>query len=405
MKILLLNQTFWPDHTATAQYLTDLAEDMVCAGHEVSVLAARKSYLDPDKTYPVFERCQGISIVRVWPFSFGKQNKFLRILDAGLVNFAFAWKLLWIGKFDVIAALTTPPLVGVIAALFAKLRQSRLVLWVMDLNPDQAIEYGLLKRESFRAKFLDWILKKAFAASSAIVVLDAYMRERILKKGDWAHKMHIVPIWTEQNMPLITHSGNPFRKKFRLENKFVVMYSGNHSLCHPLDTVLSAAEKLRGDSDILFLFIGGGERVREVTQFKEAKKLTNIIQLPYQKREDLRYSLPAADIHLVTMGSSFVGIVHPSKIYGILQSGRPFIYVGPRQSAIGELVSEKGVGCWVNHGETEKITEAIYRFKAMTDEAKLAYAGKSHDLAESQFGRKSNTEKLIGVITGKKEVG
>jgi hypothetical protein len=128
-----------------------------------------------------------------------------------------------------------------------------------------------------------------------------------------------------------------FRNKHGLDGKFVVMYSGNHSPCHPLDTLLDAALSLRDRTDITFCFVGGGSEQQKVGSFAGVHKLTNIKCLPYQPLAALSASLSAADLHIVVMGDPFVGIIHPCKVYNIMAVGSRMLYIGPKESHVTDL--------------------------------------------------------------------
>src|SRR5690606_9916775 len=123
---------------------------------------------------------------------------------------------------------------------------------------------------------------------------------------------------------------NSFRKEHGLEGKFVILYSGNHSVVHPLETLLEAARRLESEPRVRFLFVGGGLRKQEVTAFREKYQLHNILELPYQPKEKLPESLASGDMHVVILGDNVNGLVHPSKIYGVLASGRPYLFLGPQ---------------------------------------------------------------------------
>lgn len=360
MKILLINQVFYPDVVATAQQLTDFAISLAQDGHKVAVLAGRRGYSDSHSIYSKKEKYRGIDIVRVWPYSFGRGSKLARVLDALFVNLALAWKLLWCPGYEKVVCLTTPPLIGWVAAFFAKLRKSEFIYWVMDINPDEAIEAGWIRRESLRAKMLESALGYVLKNSDKIVVLDRFMKERLISKGANQDKIYINPPWAHnENTEIFLREKNPFREANHLNEKFVVMYSGNHSICHPLDTLFEAALKMKENKDIIFLFVGGGERVKDVLDFKNKHGLENIKQLPYVPKEDLKYSLSAADLHVVVMGDAFVGIVHPCKIYGILSTGRPFVLIGKSESCVGEIIVTEGVGKQISHGDVERLTQEI----------------------------------------------
>src|SRR5207253_8473991 len=140
----------------------------------------------------------------------------------------------------------------------------------------------------------------------------------------------------------------------KLSQKFVVMYSGNHSPCHPLDTLLGAAYKLRDNSEIAFCFVGGGSEFVKVKSFAAERGLENILCLPYQPLAGLSASLSAADLHVVVMGDEFAGIVHPCKIYNILSVGAPFLYIGPTESHVVDILPHlpsREAGRTAKHGE------------------------------------------------------
>ena len=120
MKILLLNQCFYPDVVATAQHLTDLAVGLTEEGHSVTVLAGSRGYDDPTARYPRRETWKGISILRVPSLGLGKASKWRRILD-----FASHWincvlRLAFLPRFDVVVALTSPPLISFLGAAFVR---------------------------------------------------------------------------------------------------------------------------------------------------------------------------------------------------------------------------------------------------------------------------------------------
>jgi hypothetical protein len=153
-----------------------------------------------------------------------------------------------------------------------------------------------------------------------------------------------------------------FRRRHGLADKFVVMYSGNHSPCHSLGTILSAARRASHNDEIVFCFVGGGSEHGRVKEFASDNGLTNIICLPYQPVGDLSASLSAADLHVIVMGDAFVGIVHPCKIYNILQLGVPVLHIGPGQSHVADLLTEcPEVRSYTHaHGDVDGVLNAIF---------------------------------------------
>ena len=340
MRILLLNQTFYPDVVATAQYLTGLAEALAERGHEVRVLAARRAYDDPARRFAKRERYRDIEIERVGGTGFGKDAKWRRALDFGSFLLRAAFRVLRTGRVDCVVALTSPPLVAALAALRCRLSGERFVYWVMDMNPDEALAAGWL-RPGLVAWLLERISRFTLHAADAVVVLDRYMRERVLSKGVAEKRVRVVPPWSMDRYAFWDPEGRAaFRERHGLMGKYVVMYSGNHSPVHPLDTLLETAVRLGADPRFCFVFIGGGSEFRRLRGAAEAQGLANVKFLPYEPIESLGGSLSAADLQAVVLGSAMVGTIHPSKLYNILAVGSPVLYIGPRQSHISDIMGE-----------------------------------------------------------------
>jgi hypothetical protein len=188
--------------------------------------------------------------------------------------------------------------------------------------------------------------------------------------------MVVIPPWPHETfVETIPHEDNPFRKKHGLEDKFVIMYSGNHSPSNPLTTLLEAAVILKDDPGIRFAFVGGGIGKKAVEEFIESHNLTNCLSLPYQPLADLRYSLSAADVHVVSLGNEMVGIIHPCKVYGAMAVGRPVLFLGPGPSHIADLVDEHGFGVHHQHGDVSGVVFTI-RYLSQQPREKLDRMGR-----------------------------
>jgi colanic acid biosynthesis glycosyl transferase WcaI len=365
LKILLLNQCFYPDVVSTAQHLTDLATALASRGHDVTVIASDRGYDDPTTRFPRREQWNDIRIVRIPSLSLGKNSKWRRALNFGSFLLVCSLRLLALKRFDVVIALTSPPLISFLAALFVKLRGGNLCFWVMDLNPDEAIAAGWLKEQAPTTRLLQRMLEFSFQNAARTVVLDRFMKERVVAKGVDPGGIAVVPPWSHDDK--VGYSGvgrEAFRQQHELSDKFVVMYSGNHSPCHPLDTLLDAALALKTRSEIVFCFIGGGSEQLKVREFAAQHQLNSVKCLPYQLLEDLSASLSAADLHVVVMGEQFVGIVHPCKVYNIMSIGTPALYIGPQPSHVTEIASQHGRFFLTRHGDVESTTAAILEAKA-----------------------------------------
>jgi colanic acid biosynthesis glycosyl transferase WcaI len=398
LKFLLLNQCFYPDVVSTAQHLTDLATELSARGHEVTVIASDRGYDDPRVRFPRRETWNNIRIIRIPSLSLGKTSRWRRALNFGSFVVVCALRLLVLGRFDVVVALTSPPLISFLAALFVRLKGGRFCFWVMDLNPDEAIAAGWLNENSLAARVLQQMLRYSLKRADRTIVLDRFMKDRVLAHGANAERVTIIPPWSHDDAVSFSADGREaFRAQHGLADRFVVMYSGNHSPCHPLDTLLAAALKLRPRDDIVFCFIGGGSEHRKVKEFALRHSLSNVRHLPYQPLPELSSSLSAADLHVVVMGDAFAGIVHPCKIYNIISIGTPTLYIGPRPSHVTEIASQN-LGTEVllaQHGDVAGVTGRILQ---ASEQAFKWTTKRSREFSE--FSQQTLLPQLVSAIGG-----
>ena len=362
MKVLLLNQCFWPDIVATSQQLTGVARALVERGHEVTVISSRRGYDDPQLRFPKREPFEGIEIIRVPSISLGKTSRWRRALNFTGFYLSAALRLSVTSRQDVVIALTSPPLISWLASVFTRIKGGRMIFWVMDLNPDEAIAAGWLRQNSAPARLLTTLLKSSMQQASRIIVLDHFMKDRIIAKGISEHKIQIIPPARDDAVRFDEKGREAFRRRHELAEKFVVMHAGNHSPCHPLNTLLEAARKLQLRDDIAFVFVGGGSEMETVREFARVNQLKSIHCLPYQAKAELPAVLSAADLHLVIMGEAFRGIVHPCKIYNILAIGSPFLYIGPTESHVADIIfglPDAQQASSAQHGEVDAVVKSI----------------------------------------------
>ncbi|MBL9116048.1 MAG: glycosyltransferase family 4 protein [Verrucomicrobiaceae bacterium] len=363
MRVLLINQCFYPDHVSSSQHLSDLALALKEAGHKVSVVASSRGYDDPERRYPVREEWLGIDIHRIWTPGLGKKAKWRRFLDFGVFWLNAARILLIMPRHDVTVCLTSPPLISTLGTIITALKGGKIVPWVMDLNPDEAVAAGWLKAGGLMERVLTLLQNWSFSRAHRIIALDRYMAERIEAKGVPKEIIRSMPPWShDEHVRYNVAAREEFRAAHGLTDKFVVMYSGNHSPCHPLDTVLEGTLRLKDDVRVQFLFVGGGSEQQKVKRFKEEHGLNNITVLPYQPMDRLSGSLSSADMHLVVMGEAFVGIVHPCKAYNILNLGIPFVSMCPRPSHLSDVVDEvadESLACQLSHGDADAFVYTV----------------------------------------------
>ncbi|HVT90893.1 MAG TPA: glycosyltransferase family 4 protein [Tepidisphaeraceae bacterium] len=358
--ILIFSQVYVPDPASVGQHIADVAAEMAARGYRVLVYTANRGYDDPTQKYPAREMIRGVDVRRLPLSSFGKKSLITRIIGTASFMLQAFWRGMFTFNLCGILFSTSPPLIGLVATVLKLFRQIPTAYWAMDLNPDQLIAMGKLTRDHPLASFLESANRMVLRNTSLIIALDRFMAARLNKRGNYANKMVVIPPWPHETfVEPLEHDANPFRKQHGLNGKFVIMYSGNHSPSNPLLTLLQAAERYKDDQHLCFMFIGGGIGKKEVEQFIATHKLTNSISLPYQPLEALRYSLSAADAHVVSLGENMVGIIHPCKVYGAMTVGRPVLFFGPAPSHIADLIDNHAFGVHVSHGDVDGAVAAI----------------------------------------------
>ena len=404
-RILVLSQVYVPDPTAVGQYLADAAEALAERGNDVRVITSARGFDDPTQKYPLRETIHGVEVVRMPFSSFGKKSIAHRL--AGMVVFLTQALVrgLFTPRLGAILVSTSPPLASFAAVIIGALRGVPITYWAMDLNPDQMIQLGRIKETSLAARVFDFFNRLILRRAAAVVALDRFMGERLCRKHDVTDKLTVMPPWPHaEHDGGVPHEENPFRREHNLDGKFVVMYSGNHALTNPIETILDAAVRMQDREDLVFMFIGGGVRKKSVEETITKHKPTNIVSLPYQPLETIRYSLSAADVHLVTLGQEVVGCVHPCKVYGALALGRPILYAGPRPSHVTDLLNEdepaERIGWSIEHGDVETAIRAIDEIRALPKAELAAMGDRAATVVKERFDTKEMIDRFCDVIEG-----
>ena len=346
--ILFVNQHYAPDVAATGQCLADLAEYLVDVGYDVDVLAGHARYDAGQLEAPPREVRNGVRVTRVATTRFGRRTHVGRVIDYASFYLAVLARLLFGRRYDGVVFLTTPPLISLVGRIARAVRGQRYGIWSMDLHPEAEIAAGMLGARSVAARVLAWLDARAYRGADFVVDLGPYMRDLVARKGVLPDRSRTVSIWGGRTDLTSTSGSNPLTSRLELENRFVVMYSGNAGIVHDFGAIFEAMRLLRDDPHIYFLFVGDGPRRREVEEFARREGVTNYSYRDYFPRDLLRYSLSVAHVHLISLRPQFVGISVPSKLYGAMASARPILFVGPGRCETGDAIRDAHCGVVVD---------------------------------------------------------
>lgn len=366
MKLIFVNRFYAPDHSATSQMLTDLAEALVIAGLEIHVITSRLRYDDPKAVLPVREMIAGVDVHRILTSTFGRHNLVGRAFDYLSFYVAASAQLLGLAcRGDVVVIKTDPPLISIPLGWVARIRGAKSVNWLQDVFPEVAAELGVDIARGVIGKFLRWLRNRSLRAANMNVVLGRRMRAHLERSRVPADMIAEIANWADGDaIKPLAPALNPLREEFGLQGKFVVGYSGNMGRAHEFRTIVDAASELKHEKDIAFLFIGGGAQQATIAEVSTARGLCNLVFKPYQPRERLRESLGVADVHLVTLRPELEGLIVPSKFYGIAAAGRPTIFIGDGNGEIGAEVRSSDAGFCVDQGDVAGLVTAVRALRA-----------------------------------------
>jgi colanic acid biosynthesis glycosyl transferase WcaI len=359
-RVYFVNRYFYPDESATAQLLTELAFGLSERGFEIHVICSRQRYDAPAAQLPNHELIRGVTIHRLWTTRFGRYRLVGRALD--YASFYIACTVALISRLrpaDIVVAKTDPPLISLFAAACATFRKAILINWLQDIFPEVASQLGANPLPAGLNRVLRRLRDASLRAAIVNVVLGSRMREYLCDQGVPPEKIQIIENWADADLHAKTAGNSALRAHLSLQHQFVVGYSGNLGRAHEYLTLLGAAETLRGDEEVTFLMIGGGVKMDALKSEVVARKLPNVHFLPHQPRVRLSDSLSAADLHLVTLIPALEGLIVPSKFYGILAAGRPVVFIGDPDGELARVIRRGNCGVTVECGDTEALVDAI----------------------------------------------
>ena len=366
MHIAFFNRSYYPDTTATGQLLTDLCEDLVRDhGCRVSVVAGVPLLATARveaRGIVSRERHNGVDILRARGTRFSKQRFTGRATNYVTYFLSAAWAGLKLDKPDVVVALTDPPIIGLAAWIAGRRSRAPLVMAFKDLFPEVTV-----LMQDFHSDAVNGMLQRVneflVRRAASNVALGETMRRRLIEnKGAPADRTVIIADWADTSAVVRGPKRNPFSEAHGLAEKFVVMHSGNLGLSQSLETVVEAAARLRDVPDIQVVFVGEGVKKTELQARAQALQLSNVTFLPFTPKERLSESFASADVFVVSLQRGLAGYIVPSKLYGILAAGRPYVAAVEDDCEVAALTRTHECGLVSEPGSPDQLADRILRF-------------------------------------------
>lgn len=371
MRLTILNQFYIPDLAPTGFMAASLAEHRAELGDDVTVIASRGGYLGtPSKLEQ--QASENLRVIRLWTPSLGKTHALKRIIDYVIFYFSAAVRMAALPRQDVIVSLTTPPFIAFAAVLHKLLHPTTcIILWSMDCYPEVVERAGLLQETSLPSRLMRRLNSRLFRQLDHLVCLDrAMMKLLIAQYVDEAHPLDasVIPNWeiASQFPPYIEPPMWNKIDELGINDYFVILYLGNAGFGHRFETVVTAAKQLK-DQQVVFLFIGGGEKWSWLENAKVEYELDNLLLHPYVPKEQTPSVMAFSHCALITLHEDFAGVISPSKLHSNLAMSLPVVYVGPQDSNVDDAIRMFNFGVSLRHGEVDRLTHFIRSLKDQPD--------------------------------------
>lgn len=382
-KLLVIPHYFYPDVASTGQLVTELCEELQ-KEFAITVICPVPSYTGViDKKYKdkrfYFEKHMDIDVIRVRVPEFVKGKKISRIWNILIYFINAIIAIIKSGKQDVILTISQPPILGgVLGVIAKKIKKAKFIYNIQDFNPEQIEVVGYFKNKIVIgvARAID---KYSCKKADIVVVVGRDMKGTLRKRfkknipdniviNNWSDDTKIYPLDRENEKVI------EFKKKYSLMDKFVIMYSGNIGLYYDLENIIKVIAEFKDRDDMVFAFVGDGAVKQKLIEYCNFNNISNIRFIPYQKKENLIYSLNAGDVHLVSNMKGIKGVSVPSKIYSVIAANKMILGILEDDTEARSLIEKYHCGICCNPGDYDAIKKSVnymyYVYKVVMNNSK-----------------------------------
>ena len=354
MRILVYGINFAPELTGIGKYTGEMAAFLAQNGHQVRVITTPPYYphwyVLPGYSRTTYTRevWRGVEVLRcpLWvpprPAGAGRITGLQRIFH--LVSFALSSfppalaQVRWRPERVIVMA---PAILNAPTALLvARLAGGKAWLHIQDFELDAARRLRMLPAMEGVYRLASKVEGALYRGFDCVSTISGRMMEHLAGKGTASQRAVLFPNWVDTHQIYPLNGYNYLRQELGLENKRVVLYAGNMGQKQGLEVLVEAARRLTGVPDLLFLLCGAGAARSQLE--KHAEGLPNVRFLPLQPVERLNELLNLAEIHVLPQAAGAADLVMPSKLAGMLASGRPVIVTAQPGTELAEVMQDLG---------------------------------------------------------------
>lgn len=384
MRILVVTQYFWPENFR----VNDLTVALVERGHEVTVLTGMPNY--PGGRFfdgygwfmPSRERWNGMKILRCPLIPRGKGGGLRLALNYASLALSASllgpWKCK--GDYDAIFVHEPSPITIALPALMLKrLRGTPVLLWVLDLWPESVTAAGSLRSPAVLG-LISRMVRFIYRHCDRVLVQSRGFIDRVVARGASAEKVLYFPSWAEALFTQAPDASAPSPSLPALPDGFRVVFAGNIGAAQDFETLLAAAEELRGEKDIHWVVVGDGRMAAWVREQIPARGLVETVHLTGSYPLEAMPPLFAqADALLVTLKRDPIfALTIPGKIQSYLACGRPI--VGMLDGEGAQVLRESGAALVGASGDAKALAANVLTLHRMHREERerMGQAGRRY---------------------------
>lgn len=416
-KMLIYAHYYIPDTASTGQILHELAEGMLDK-FDITVICVVPSYLgtieEKYKTQKYYkENINGVKILRIRVPEFSKADKKSRVKNILAYFFGAMTATFKVGKMDYVFSISQPPILGGLLGVWGKwVKHAKYIYNIQDFNPEQILAVGYSKNKLI-IKGMMFLDKISCRQSSLIITVGRDLVQTVYNrfKGKKVPKTVMINNWINEKEIYPIEADHPkvvaFKKKYELDGKFVIMYSGNIGLYYDLENLIKVIEKVKPGTkaadgrEVVFAFVGAGSVLDKLIAYKEEKHMENVVFIPYQDKADLIYSLNAGDVHWCVNAKGIKGVSCPSKYYGIAAAGKSVLAVLEMGSEIRCIIEETNGGLCSDPGDYKAVAENLYWFIENAGTSSVSEMGeRNRENLVQNLARDVSVKKYVKEISG-----
>ena len=362
MRILLINQSFVsPDEPGHTRHF-EMAQFLRARGHELVIVASDLNYQTGQRTverHGIYSEqiIDGVRVLRTYIYPSLHRSYFWRIISFFSFMFSSVWTALLVHDVDLVMG-TTPPIFQAVSAwTVAFIKRKPFLLEVRDLWPEFGVGMGVLTNPVI-VGLARWLEKFLYARATHILVNSPAYKAYMLKKGIPEKKVTFIPYGTDVDMFNPNVDGTRIRKQLGLEDKFTVVYAGALGAANDIYTVLRAADRLRAQSKIRFVFFGDGKERVLIERESQRRNLENVIFAGVHPKKEMPFVLASSDVCLAILQNiTMFRTTYPNKVFDYMAAGRATVLV--IDGVIREVIETSNGGVFVQPGDDEQLASTV----------------------------------------------